>query len=216
MKGSAITVGGTQISYDGAGTSVVIGTSTQSLSLAAIAAAPEVILTFDGSTYTADYSSNLVIGGQTLVKGGKITIDGTRLSYDEAGTDVVIGTSTQMLRTTSVTPVPDSAITFDGSTYTADYSSNLVLDGQTLTKGGVITVQSTPISYAADGKDVVVGSSTEAVGLGGYIMSGFGGGPSATTGGVVVQLFAGSAARTFSVPWGFPFLVVAFTVYLGL
>ena len=216
VKGSAITVGGTQISYDGAGTGVVIGTSTQSLSLAAITAAPEVILTFDGSTYTADYSSNLVIGGQTLVKGGKITIDGTQLSYDEAGTDVVIGTSTQMLRTTSVTPVPDSAITFDGSTYTADHSSNFVVDGQTLTKGGVITVQSTPISYAADGKDVVVGSSTEAVGLGGWIMSGFGGGPSATAGGVVVQLFAGSAARTFSVPWGFPFLVAAFTVYLGL
>lgn len=215
VKGSAITVGGTQISYDEVGTGVVIGTRTPNLHFAAITAAPEPILTFDGSTYTADYSSNFVIGSQTLVKGGKITIDGTQLSYDEAGTDAVIGTSTQMLRTTIVTAVPDPAITFDGSVYTADYSSNFVVAGQTLTKGGIITVQSTPISYAADGKDVVVGSSTEAVGLGGYIMSGFGGGPSATAS-VPVQLFAGSAARTYSAPWGFRFLVGAFVVYLGL
>lgn len=215
VKGSAITIGGTQLSYDEAGTAVVIGTSTLSLSLATITTAPKPILAFDGSTYTADYSSNFVIGGQTLVKGGRITIDGTQLSYDEAGTDVVIGTSTQMLRTTNVTPVPDPAITFDGSTYTADSSSNFVIDDQTLTKGGVITVQGNPISYAADGKDVVMGSSTEAVGLGGYIMSGFGDGPSSTTG-VAVQQFAGSAARTFSAPWVFRFLVAAFMVYINL
>lgn len=97
---------------------------------------------------------------------------------------------------------------FPGALSNQDYSSNFVIDGQTLIKGGVITLQSTRISYAADGRDVVVATGTEAVGLGGYIMSGFGGGP--------VQLFTGSAARTFSVPWGFRFLVGASTVYLGL
>lgn len=104
---------------------------------------------------------------------------------------------------------------FPGALSNQDYSSNFVIDGQTLTKGRVITLQSTRISYAADGRDVVVGMGTEAVGLGGYIMSRFGGGPSVTAG-VPVQLFTGSAARTFSVPWGFRFLVGASTVYLGL
>ncbi len=191
-KGGVITVDGTQLSYDEAGTAVAIGTSTQTLSHATITAVAEPLLTFDGSTYIADSSSNFVIDGQTLVKGGVITVDGTRLSYDQAGTDVAIGTSTQKLSTTSIAAAQEPAITFDGSTYYADPSSDFVIDGQTLTKGGVITVDGTPISYAAAGTDVVVGTSTEAVGLGGYIMSGFGSGPSSSA---VPVLFTGKAAR---------------------
>lgn len=47
-------------------------------------------------------------------------------------------------------------------------------DGQTLSPGGVVTVSGTPASYAAAGTDVGVGTSTEAVGIGGLIVSGFG------------------------------------------
>lgn len=110
-------------------------------------------------------------------------------------------------------------ITFDGTTYSADASSDIVIDGQTLTKGGVITVNGTPISYAAAGTDVVVGTSTEAVrGLGGYIMSGFGGsgsGPSTT--GVQPAQFTGRAVRRVGVSWdSWGFVLGAMVVYLGL
>ena len=212
-KGGIITVDGTQLSYDKAGTAVVIGTSTQPLSLATITAAAKPILTFDGSTYVADSSSNFVVDGQTLSKGSVITVDGTRLSYDPVGTDVVIGTSTQMLGTTSIAVAQDPAITFDGSTYYANPSSDFIIDGQTLTRGGVITIQGTPISYAAAGTDVVVGTSTEAVGLGGYIMSGFGGSSSAS--GVAVQ-FTGEAARKSPAPWILCLISGLLAAFVGL
>ena len=153
-----------------------------------------------------------------MTKGGVITIHGTPLFYDQAGTDVVIGTSTQILRTTNVATALDPTITFDGSTYYADASSDFVIDGQTLTKGGVVTINGTPISYAAAGTDVVVGTSTEAVGgLGGYIMSGFGGGgsgPSAT--GAQPAQFTGMVGRRVGVPQGLGFVLGAIVVCFGL
>ena len=203
-KGGSITVHGTQLSYDEAGTAVVIGSSTQLLSPATITAAAEPILTFDGSTYIADSSSNFFINGQILSKGNMITVDGTQLSYDQAGTDVVIGTSTQILSTTSVAAAEEPAITFDGSTYLANSASDFIIDGQTLTRGGVITVQGTPISYAAGGTDVVVGTSTEAVGLKGGVMSGFG--VSSSTPGLAVQ-FTGEAPRLCSATWATRFIL---------
>ena len=203
-KGGTVVVDGTTVSYDEADVAVVIGTSTQRLSFADITPAAEPILTFDGSTYTADPSSDFVIDGQTLTRGGAITMNGTPLFYDQAGTDVIIGTSTQLLRTTNVATALDPTITFDGSTYYADASSDFVIDDQALTKGGVITMNGTPISYAAAGTDVVVGTSTEAVeGLGGYIMSGFGGGGSGPSG-IDVQpaQFTGRTGRMVEVSWG--------------
>ena len=202
-KGSSITIHGTKLSYDEAGTAVVVGSSTQLLSLATITAVAEPILTFDGSTYIADSSSNFFINGQILSKGNMINVDGTQLSYNQAGTDVVIGTSTQILSTTSVAAAEEPAITFDGSTYLANSASDFIIDGQTLTRGGVITVQGTPISYAAGGTDVVVGTSTEAVGLNGGVISGFG--VSSSTPGVAVQ-FTGEAPRQYSATWATRFI----------
>ena len=176
-KGGTIDVGGTQLSFGQAGTDVVIGTSTQQLLTPGVTAIPEPILTFDGSTCTAGPSSNFVIDGQTLSRGGAITGNGTRLSYGQDGTDVVIGTSTQELGTTSITVAEEPAVTYDGSTYYADSASNFVIDGQTLTR--------------VAGTGVVIGTSTEAVGLGGYIVSGFRSGPSSTS---TVE-FTGKAAR---------------------
>ena len=213
VKGGVITINGTPLYYNNAGTAVVIGTSTHRLFPSPITPAPEPILTFDGSIYTENPSSNFVIDGQTLSKGGEITVDGTKVCYDGSGTDVIIGTSTQLLGTTNIAAAQEPVFTFDGSTFYADASSDFVIDGQTLTKGGAITVDWTPISYAADGTDVVVGTSTEAVGLAGYIMSGFGGGPSATGGPVQ---FTGNAARTFSASWGLSCILGALMVCSGL
>lgn len=188
--GKAITVSGTPISYAAAGSAIVVGTSTEPLSYAEITPTAAVI-TFDGSTYTADASSDFIINGQTLAPGGMITVSGTPISYNSAGSAVVIGSSTESFSYAKITSSP-AVITFDGSTYTADTLSDFIINGQTLAPGGVITVSGTPISYASGGTDVVIGTSTEAVGIGGLIMSGFsgGGGPAKTdavefTGGAV-------------------------------
>ena len=65
----------------------------------------------------------------------------------------------------------------------------------------MITVDGTPISYAADESDVVVGTSTEAVNLGSYIIAGFGSGfGTATTAGgsnYTGAVFAGTAAGQY-------------------
>ena len=180
-KGGAINIGGTELSFGQAGTYVIIGTSTQQLQTPSVTAISEPMFTFDGSTYTARSSSDFVIDGQTLIRGGIIDVHGTRLSYGHDGTEVIIGTSTQKLGTASMTVAEEPAITFDGLTYLADSASNFVIDGQTLSRGGTINVDGTQLSYGQDGTDVVIGTSTEGVGLGGYIMSGLSGGPTSTS-----------------------------------
>ena len=202
-KGGIITVDGTRLSYDPKGSEVVIGTSTQSLATpGANTPQEETLLTFNGSTFTADSYSDFVIDGQTLSKGAIITADGTRLSYNQQGSAIVIGTSTQALSFATITPAPTPTpiITFDGSTFYANdaSSSELVIDGQTLTKGGVVTVHGTPISYTMGGTDVVVGTNTEAVGLGGLIMGGFSGSGGKANNNEPVQ-FTGKAARNIRV-----------------
>ena len=190
--GGSIKVSGTPISYPTGASAIVIGTKTSPQSFATITSGVRPIITFDGSTYTADASSDFTINGQTLTPGGNIDVSGTPILLPLAGTAVVIGTSTEPFSFATITGADTPMITFDGSTYTADASSDFVIDGQTLAPGGVITINSTPVSYAAAGTDVVIGTSTEAVGIGNLIMSGLGSGPNGPANTSVVQ-FTGDA-----------------------
>ncbi|KAL9117024.1 MAG: hypothetical protein Q9187_006443 [Circinaria calcarea] len=63
--------------------------------------------------------------------------------------------------------------TVAGDIYTADSASIFVINGQTLTPGGIITVSGTPISLAISPSqtDIVIGTSTQP--LGDIIMGGF-------------------------------------------
>lgn len=186
-----ITIDGTMISFQASGNNVVVGSSTQHMLTFGGAPhptkSPLAVMTFEGSTYTANPASAFVIDGQTLTQGGTITIDGTRIAYAQDSSDVIIGSSTQYL-----SPRPE--ITFAGSTYIANSASEFIIDGQTLTEGGTITVQETPVLYASDGADVVFASSTETINVGNLIMSGFG--PSTPpAGNASVVAFTGAAVR---------------------
>ena len=75
-----------------------------------------------------------------------------------------------------------------GQIYTANSLTDFVIAGQTLTPGGSIVVNGTPISLPPGATDAVVGTST--VGVGGYIMSGFNGGDGGN--GSVVQFLGGA------------------------
>ena len=161
--GGAITVSGTPISEAPGGSYAIVGGSTQSLITPAPTQGP-ALLTFGGSTYTADANSQFVVGGQTLTPGGQITVSGTALSEGPSGSGVVVvgGSSTQSLGHGAAAVMTSAAVmTFGDQTITANAAGNFVVDGQTLTPGGVVTVSGTPISEGTGASNVVIGSSTE-------------------------------------------------------
>ena len=163
--GGVITVSGTPISEASSDSGIaVVGSSTQTLANAGPSTAPPQ-LTLAGSTYTANSASAFVIASQTLTPGGVITVSGTALSEAPSGSGiVVVGSSTQVLGHASSTITNAPVMTFNGQTYTANAASQFVVNGQTLTPGGMIMVSGTPISEAVGASDVVIGSSTEALG----------------------------------------------------
>ena len=179
LSRGAINVSNTRISLAIGGATAIVGTSTQ-----ALVPIPQVLmLTFGGSLYTADASSAFTIDGQALTTGGVITVDGTLLSLDIEGTAAIVGSSTQMLDTATITGSNAATIHLGAQTYTEDSAGEFIISGQTLAKGGEITVSGTPVSFEAGGTGVVIGSSTKAVGVGGWVMSGLS--PGAASTGVV-------------------------------
>ena len=180
-----ITVSGTPIHLQPGASAIVLGSSTQSLApiITSNLDDDDVVtaeeMTFGGKTYTAFGSTpEFTIAGQTLTPNGAITVSGTPIRMPPGGSVVIVGGSTQSLATITATNPASIAtiadITFGGQTYTADSASRFRIGGQTLTPGGVVTVDGTQISYAPGATDVVVGSSTEPVNLGTVIMGGFG------------------------------------------
>lgn len=120
--------------------------------MATITAPP--ILTVDGQGYAANGGTSYIISGQTLTPGGAITItdangDVETLSLDSAATElysVVSGTTvSSMVGAAAAMSTGAPVLTVDGQQYTAvSYDSGsgatYVVDGQTLTRGGTITI----------------------------------------------------------------------------
>ena len=161
--GAIISVSGTPISLASGGTVAVVGTNTQTLKSAPVITPAPAVLSFAGSSYTADASSHFIINGQPLAQGAAITVSGTPISLPSGGTIAVIGSSTQALRSApEITPAP-AVLSFEGSSYTADGSSDFIIDGQTLVPGAAITVSGTPISLPSSGAIAIIGSSTQSL-----------------------------------------------------
>ena len=188
--GSPVVDNGVSISLAPSATAVVVGPSTIQLlpsAAAGPAATPAPTFQLGSLTYTANAAGAFTIDSQTLTPGGVITISGTRISLAPSATDVVIDGSTIPLYDQSAPSTANARLemlTIGSDVYTANSASDFVIDGQTLTPGGVITVDGTVISLAPGATEVVVGSSTEVlteaptttpVGVGGVIYSAFGG-----------------------------------------
>ena len=156
VAGKTLTPGGPAVSSGGNYFSLASGGNL----VAGTLAPPSPVMTFAGSSITADAFSHFVIAGQTLTPGGSINVDGTPISLPSAGNAAVIGSSSQSL----VNPTPASALgllSLAGSTYTADPSSQFIISGQTLSPGSTINVAGTPISLFPSGTAAVIGSSTQ-------------------------------------------------------
>ncbi len=205
--GGTITVAGTRIALAPTAAYAVIGASTTPLQ-----GNSGDVITFAGSTYTAS-SGSFTIGGQTLTPGGAITVSDTRISLSPSSPATpyaVIGSSTVPLAPTTIGP---DLLTLGGQVYTANSATNFIIAGQTLTPGGTITVDGTPISLAPAATDVVVGTST--IGIGGYVLNGLNGGGGSGVGGngsVVQFLGEGQGLKGLRAVWLFGLVLVAAVV----
>ena len=128
-------------------------------------------ITIGDSTYTANSATQIIIGGQTLTPGGQITAGGNTISLDSDGDTAVVDGTTQAVGhaapedtpITSAPKNPATVLTLGGSTITANSNSQFIIDGQTLTPGGAITVSGTPISLGSDASKAVIGTTTESL-----------------------------------------------------
>ena len=178
--GGLVTFAGTPISLMPSASGVVVGSTTSWL----VPPAQSIpVVTVGSSAYTANSASDFVINGQTLAPGSVITVSGTAISLLPSASGIVVGSSTSLFPT----PAPMApAVTLGSQVYTADTASRIVISGQTLAPGSVITISGTLISMNSKGTAAAVQASTQPVGVGALIMSGFGsvGGatPTATVG----------------------------------
>ncbi|KAK0317624.1 hypothetical protein LTR82_011393 [Friedmanniomyces endolithicus] len=171
--GGVITVSGTTISLAPSATAIVVNGVTTKLggaagsqtapnsNLATITAPP--VLTVDGQAFAANGGTSYVISGKTLTAGGAITISGPNgvetISLNAAANEIfsiVSGTTmTSMVGAMGAMPTGAPVLTIDGHTYTAvaydtGAGPTYVIGGQTLTRGGVIT-----ISAPSGGKETI-------------------------------------------------------------
>ena len=186
--GSPATYNGMIVSLASSANEMVIGSSTIILGPTSTTPAPAPAVTFQigASVYTITSAGPLTVGSQTLTPGGIITVDGTPVSLAPSATAIVVGTSTVPLSQNGATPAASLVLTLGSSTFTEDFASNFVIGTQTLTPGGMITVDGVVIALAPGATQILVGSNTQALeplltstspaNPGGVIYSAFGGG----------------------------------------
>jgi hypothetical protein len=104
---------------------------------------------------------SFVVGSQTLHPGGQITVSGTTLSLGPSASFIVVNGQTSSI---ALGTIP--ALVLGGTTYaaTSALSGAYIFDGETLTPGGVITVNGHTISLAAGGTALVIDGSTSFIG----------------------------------------------------
>ena len=222
--GSTITVPGDSpgapsttmaLSTNGQGqTEAIVNGQTATLTPSAITAAP-LVLSKGGETLLPNAAGDYVVDGKTLSLGAQITIPGNSpgapsttisLTTNAAGqTEAVMNgrTSTLTPFTASVTGAP---VVVGGQTITPNAQGQYVINGQTLSLDGEITLGGGPSKTTVDlttdaaghtevvvnGHTSTLSSSAASTGLGNYIMSGAAGsasGGSLRAGGKVECVF---------------------------
>ncbi|KAF2017233.1 hypothetical protein BU24DRAFT_146489 [Aaosphaeria arxii CBS 175.79] len=131
------------------------------------------VLTFGTNTVTPNSGGNFVIGSQTLSPGGPaITVNGNTVSIGPSGTIAVVNGVTQTLgNAPPITPPP--VLTAGSLTVPATIIGGttqfVVAPGQTLTPGGVLTVNGNTFSMPADGhgSTIVINGVTSTLNGGG-------------------------------------------------
>jgi len=98
------------------------------------------VLTFKGATVTADSAGQFVIGSQTLIPGGTVIVDSTTLSFDAAGSYVVVNAASTI--SFAQTPSPqhiDNNNPEEWATLILGDTTTKLPDGQWSVRGGITT-----------------------------------------------------------------------------
>ncbi|KAL9120205.1 MAG: hypothetical protein Q9187_003239 [Circinaria calcarea] len=138
---------------------LVLGTSTQPSDTFGTPVSRLPAFTFGGSTYTPNTDLAYMIGAQTLTPGGVVTVSNTPVSLPISAAYVLEGTSTIPLGIASKTSGP-KVVTFASQTYTENSASAYLIDGQTLTPGGMITLSGTTLSLPTSAAYILQSTST--------------------------------------------------------
>ncbi|KAI4943338.1 hypothetical protein J4E91_009537 [Alternaria rosae] len=162
--GPEITVSGTTLSLAQSASFVVINGVTSTLATPAspqITAPPLTIgdLTFGPLPGT---STAYLIGSRLLTVGGSIVVSGVTISLAPGATALVVNGKTSFISPQAQPAITNPPLLTIGSqTYTAESGSGttFVVEGQTLTPGGTITVDGTTISLAWGATELIYGSS---------------------------------------------------------
>ncbi|KAI9740163.1 MAG: hypothetical protein M1834_004741 [Cirrosporium novae-zelandiae] len=132
--GGIITVSGTTISLSPSGSQAIIdGSTTQFISSTTLTPTEAALLTLPSQTFTKNASGDFVIGSQTLTPGGVITVSGTVISLDSAGSVAVMGGSTEVLDFTAVVTVRSSSSSRGG---TASASASVAVTSAAVSAAG--------------------------------------------------------------------------------
>lgn len=119
------------------------------------------IVQIGGTSFVADSSTRFRVGpSATLTPGGTAVFRGTTLSFLPGGTAVIFHGRTQPVVMATITPPP--MVIVAGHSYTAGQGSSYVIEGHTLTLGGVITADGDKtISLMPAGSAIVVNGQTQ-------------------------------------------------------
>ena len=195
QPGSTVVLGSgisaTTIALQGASNgyvNILVGPSSTHLSQSPTTTALAPVI-FNGQTLSpiTGTASGYVVAGHTILPGSTVVLGSgvspTTIALQTASNsnlNIIVGSSSSEIprlsvTTPSVTQLPP--FTMGSQTVSANDKGQYIIGSQTLTAGGVVTVSGTPVSIGSSAADVVVGSSTEA--LGPYIVGGLGAGPGA-------------------------------------
>ncbi|KAI9707998.1 MAG: hypothetical protein M1820_004417 [Bogoriella megaspora] len=107
--GGQIVVHGTTISLSPDDKTAVIDGVTQTLDASSPSATGPAVITFEGHAYTANSGGTFTIDGQTLIPGGKITVDGIVISLAPDDVVAVVGGITETLNHITTVTVNNAA-----------------------------------------------------------------------------------------------------------
>lgn len=161
--GQAITVSGTTLSLGPSASFVVVNGQTSQLpgpAAAQITAAP--VLTIGNGIFRPlpGTGTSYLIGSSTLTPGGSIVVVDTTISLALGATALIVNGKTSIITPSNqgvITKAP--YLTVGSQTYTAISGTTFIINGQTLTPGGVITVNGTTIRLSPGATELVYGSA---------------------------------------------------------
>jgi hypothetical protein len=206
--GPVITVSGTTLSLAPAASFVVINGVTSTLSNPAAAQITAPPLTMGDVTFRPlpGTGTAYLIGSILLTPGGSIVVAKTTISLALGVTALIINGQTSFISQAQPIITNPPLLTIGSQTYSAvsGGGTTFIIGGQTLTPGGVITVDGTTISLASGATQVVYGSgerSTTSVlfpATASLTRSGKVTGTKGASAGAKVSDFSGQAAATSS------------------